>query len=153
MISVKVKEIVLDQSSNPLMLLVDLAETYVLPVAIGFWEAQAIILKLYGNIVPRPMTHDLMADICTQLGAKLEKVIISDIIDNTFYAELHFLKGDDKFIVDARPSDAVAFALTVGAPVYISDKVAVYTLSIEDLIEEKETDDSADSDEGGHHLH
>lgn len=155
MISVKVKEVVLDQTHNPLLLLVDTEENCVLPIGIGFWEAQAIILKLQGNIVPRPMTHDLMSDICNKGDMKLEKVVISDIIDNTFYSELYFTKKNEELIIDSRPSDAVALALTVGVPIYISDKVAPHTLSIEDLVEEKDVQDSQDidNDEGGPHLH
>ncbi len=153
MIPVKVKEVVLDQAHNPLLLLVDLEETNVLPVGIGFWEAQAIVLKLQGNLVPRPMTHDLMSSLCTQLGATLNKIVINDIQDNTFFAELHLDRDGDHIIVDARPSDAVALALTSGSPIYITEEVAAYTMSIEDLVEERGLPDFGESDESGPHLH
>ena len=154
MIPVKVKEVVLDQTHNPLLLLVDLDEENVLPVGIGFWEAQAIVLKLQGNLVPRPMTHDLMSSLCDTLGASLNKIVINDIQDNTFYAELYLDRNGNEIIVDARPSDAVALALTIGSPIYITDKVAAYTMSVDDLVEEKGLDDfDDDSEEGGPHLH
>ncbi len=153
MIPVKVKEVVLDQTHSPLLLLVDFDEAIVLPVGIGFWEAQAIIMKLQGSLLPRPMTHDLMSSICSQLGAHLSKIIINDIRDDTFFAELYFDKDGDEIVIDARPSDAVALALTVGSPIYITDKVAAYTISIDDLVEEKGVFDFDDSDESGPHLH
>lgn len=155
MIPVKVKEVVLDQAHNPLLLLIDLDEKNVLPVGVGFWEAQAIVLKLQGNLVPRPMTHDLMSSLCDNLGASLNKVVINDIQDNTFYAELYLDRNGNEIIVDARPSDAVALALTIGSPIYITDKVAAYTMSVDDLVEEKGLDDfdDDDSEEGGPHLH
>lgn len=153
MISVKVKEVVLDQTHNPLLLLVDLDEKNVLPVGIGFWEAQAIVMKLQGSLVPRPMTHDLMSSLCNHLGASLSKIVINDIQDNTFFAEMHLDREGEEIIVDARPSDAVALALTIGSPVYITEKVAAYMISIEDLVEEKGLPDLGDPDDSGPQLH
>lgn len=156
MITVKVREVVLDSLQNPLLLLVDMDETFVLPIGIGFWEAQAIVLKLQGQVPPRPMTHDLIKTLCTELGAAVKKIVVSDIKESTFYAEIHIhtTQGRDR-VIDARPSDAVALALTVGCPIFISGKVAAHTISIKDLIEEtgSEPQDYGDSDEGGPHLH
>ncbi len=156
MIAVKVKGVVLDAQQNPLLLLVDMDETMVLPIGIGFWEAQAIVLKLQGQIPPRPMTHDLIKSLCAALGATVHKIVVSDIKDNTYYAEIHMSTGRGRqLIVDSRPSDAVALALTVGCPIYISSKVAAYTISIKDLLEEADTETSlyGDPDDSGPHLH
>ncbi len=156
MITVKVREIVLDSLQNPLLLLVDMDETLVLPIGIGFWEAQAIVLKLQGQVPSRPMTHDLIKTLYAELGATVQKIVISDIKESTFYAEIyiHTAQGQE-LVVDARPSDAVALALTVGCPIFISSKVAAHTISIKDLIEETgpEPHEYGDPDEGGPHLH
>ncbi len=156
MIPVKVREIVLDQVQNPLLLLVDIEESMVLPIGIGFWEAQAIVLKLQGHVPPRPLTHDLFQDLCSHLGASVEKVVINDIRKSTFYAEIYLTNSaKEEVVVDARPSDAVALALTVGCPIYITKNVAAYTVSIKDLLEEQEKGSSGfgEPDEGGPHLH
>ncbi|NMA91768.1 MAG: bifunctional nuclease family protein [Firmicutes bacterium] len=156
MIPVKVREVVLDQVQNPLLLLVDIEESMVLPIGIGFWEAQAIVLKLQGHVPPRPLTHDLFKALCSHLGASVKKVIINDIRKSTFYAEIHLTNSaQEEVVVDARPSDAVALALTVGCPIYITKNVATYTVSIKDLLEEQEKDSPGfgEPDEGGPHLH
>lgn len=155
MIPVKVREVVLDPVQNPLLLLVDIDESMVLPIGIGFWEAQAIVLKLQGHIPPRPMTHDLFKSLCSHMGVTVEKIVVNDIKESTFYAEIYLETGAKHLVVDARPSDAVALALTVGCPIYISKKVAAYTVSIKDLMSERsgETPEFGDPDESGPHLH
>lgn len=155
MIPVKVRDVVLDSVQNPLLLLVDLNETIVLPIGIGFWEAQAIVLKLHGHLPPRPMTHDLIKSLCHELGAKVVKIVVNDIKDNTFYAEIYLTAADRELVIDARPSDAVALALTVGCPIYLTDKVAAYTISLQELVDQSELESSeyGDPDEGGPHLH
>lgn len=137
MIPVKVKEVVLDPVQNPLLLLVDMEETMVLPIGIGFWEAQAIVLKLQGHIPPRPMTHDLFKSFCEHLDVKVDKVVVNDMKESTFYAEIYLKTAGGDLLVDARPSDAVALSLTVGCPIFIGKKVIPYTVSIKELIEEQ----------------
>ncbi len=153
MIPVKVKEIVMDQSHNPLLLLVDMKEQDVLPVGIGFWEAQAIALKLKGQSSPRPMTHDLMGMICGELGARVEKIEIYDVYEDTFYANIYLEKEKEgeEVIVDARPSDAIALAMTVGASIYLSNRMSAYTVSAGDLVIENEEDE--ENGEEGPTLH
>ncbi len=154
MIMMKVKEVVLDQAHNPLLLLVDEDEERVMPISIGFWEAQAIMMKLQQSFFPRPMTHDLMSSLCEQLGATLQMILINDIRDDTFFAEMHLIRNGNIIIVDARPSDAVALALTVGAPIYISEKVDEFTITMAEFLEEKRLADLDDSsDEEGPLLH
>ncbi len=95
----------------------------VLPIYIGLAEAMAIYSALRGEIPPRPMTHDLLADVIARLNAKVEKVIIDELIDNTFYARI-VLKQDDRTIeLDARPSDSIALAVRISCPIFIDNKV------------------------------
>ncbi|HBT48223.1 MAG TPA: bifunctional nuclease family protein [Peptococcaceae bacterium] len=137
LIPVKVKQIVLDQSMSPVVLLVDQEESQVLPIWVGPFEAQAIAMALQGILTPRPMTHDLLRTLCESLGAKVSRVLVQDIRDGTYYAELYLDHGGKEVVVDARPSDAIALALRTNAPLYISEKVAAYTLAVEDLLAER----------------
>ncbi|NLA04100.1 MAG: bifunctional nuclease family protein [Firmicutes bacterium] len=137
MIPVKVKEVVLDPVQNPLLLLVDMEDSMVLPIGIGFWEAQAIVLKLQGHVTPRPMTHDLIKLFCERLDVTVEKVLVTDIRESTFYAEIYLNTPEGDLLLDARPSDAVALALTVGCPIFIGKKLVPYTVSIKELVTEE----------------
>ncbi len=95
----------------------------ILPIYIGLAEAMAIYTALRGEIPPRPMTHDLLVDVISRLNAKVEKVIIDELIDNTFYARL-VLKQDDRTIeIDARPSDSIAIAVRLSCPIFVAGKV------------------------------
>ncbi|MBE0465859.1 MAG: bifunctional nuclease family protein [Candidatus Desulforudis sp.] len=137
MIPVKVKEIAFDLSMNPVLLLVDEAEVKALPIWIGQFEAHAIALALEGGSAPRPLTHDLLKTMCDEFGGAITKVVINDVHDGTYYAQLHVLKKDCESILDARPSDAVALALRSVAPIFITQKVADYTLAVEELFNEE----------------
>ena len=95
----------------------------ILPIYIGIAEAMAIHSALKNRIPPRPMTHDLLVDIINKLNARVEKVIIDDLIDNTFYARIVLKQNDHVVEVDARPSDSIAIAVRLGCPIYVEDKV------------------------------
>lgn len=99
--------------------------TRILPIWIGPMEAQAIAIRLSGYPSPRPMTHDLIFSVIKTLGLTLKKVIITDIIENTYYSQLHLTEpdGSNLRLVDSRPSDAVALAVRFGCPILISEKV------------------------------
>jgi len=115
-----------------------------LPVIVGAFEAQAIALALEGMKMPRPMTHDLISNILEDMGADVKEVIITDLIDGTFYAKIamDFNEYESKN-VDSRPSDAIAIALRVGAPVYVSEGVmseaGVVAEELEGVTEEGES--------------
>lgn len=143
MLMVKVKNIAYSSDGNPIVLLSDLQDSNVLPIWIGLLEAHAIAVGMQEITMPRPLTHDLFKTVCEQLGARISRIVISDIQENTFLAEVHIEKGKKDLVFDARPSDAIALALRVTAPIYVSDQVAVHMLPIEDLIgnEDEETDD------------
>ncbi len=133
MIAVKVKGVGLDSSQNPLLLLIDREETMVLPIGIGLGEAQMISLKLEGYILPRPLTHDLIVSICANLGAAIRQVVVNDINEGTYYAQIFLEKDGKEFVLDSRPSDGVALALTSGSPLFITEKVAQHSLPFEEI--------------------
>lgn len=110
-------------SSTPLLLLEELAGERVLPIFIGAPEATAIAYALQHLETPRPMSHDLMSTIITSLGGRLFTVEITELVDNTFYANLRILRDSSEIVVSARPSDAVALALRAGAPILVSDSL------------------------------
>lgn len=94
-----------------------------LPIQIGLPEASAIFVALHGVVLPRPMTHDLAADLIEKLGGKLEKVEVVDLREGTFYGLLHVRKGQQTIRIDCRPSDAIALALRTKAPIFVADEV------------------------------
>jgi hypothetical protein len=108
-------------TSTPLLLLEEVGGERVLPIFIGAPEAAAIAYALQGVESPRPMSHDLLGHVISALGAKLFAVEITELSDNTFYASLRLVRGDQEITVSSRPSDAVALALRVGAPILVSD--------------------------------
>ena len=110
-------------SKSPVMVLKALDAKKAIPIWIGMNEANAIAMELENVCSPRPMTHDLLKNIMGNLEAILAKVIITDIIENTYYAELHIEKDGQERVIDCRPSDAVALALKNHAKIYVSRQV------------------------------
>jgi bifunctional DNase/RNase len=117
---------------DPVVILKDADGSHFLPILIGPFEATAIALALEGAPVPRPLSHDLMRSILESLGAHLEQVVIHDIKESTFFAKLVVRTNGDLQEIDARPSDGIALALRVQAPIYVSDKIV-----LEESISEK----------------
>ncbi len=134
MIKMEVKTVTADQGGNFLVLLMDDDEKKVLPISIGPLEAQAIALILQGEVPPRPMTHDLLKTVCETLGGNLEKVVITDIRESTFYAEIYLAHSDETVIIDSRPSDALALALRCDTPIYMENKLVEFTYDFQDII-------------------
>lgn len=120
----KVRRVALDQSNNPVVLLVDEEETIALPIWIGQAEAMAIAMRLQGVQPPRPMTHDLLQNVLDQLSTTVTRIVVSDVRDATYFAEIHLARNSAALVVDSRPSDAIALALRAGAPIFVEDKVA-----------------------------
>lgn len=133
MIEMKVKGISVDQTGDFLVLLVDHEETKVLPVSIGKLEAQSILMPIEGIEAPRPMTHDLFKVAIEELGAKLEKVVITKIENSTYYAEIHMRQGERDIVLDSRPSDAIALALRCDAPIFIKFPLIEFTYDFSDI--------------------
>lgn len=138
MIPVKVREIAYDIMMNPVVLLIDEDELKALPIWVGPFEAHAIALALQGISLDRPVTHDLLKIICDRLEARLSMVVINDVQDGTYFAELHLWHRDHELVIDSRPSDAIALALRTETPIYLSDKVAQDSLAIHDLLSEEQ---------------
>jgi len=134
LIKMEVKTVTADQGGNFLVLLMDDEENKVLPISIGPLEAQAIALVLQGEAPPRPLTHDLLKAVCENLGGEMEKIVITDIIDSTFYAEVYLTKNSESIIIDSRPSDAIALALRFDAPIYMATKMVEFTYDYQDII-------------------
>jgi uncharacterized protein len=133
-IRMEVKTVTADQGGNFLVLLMDDEEKKVLPISIGPLEAQAIALVLQGEMPPRPLTHDLLKSVCENLGGIMEKVVITDIRDNTFYAEIYLQNKGETIVVDSRPSDAIAMALRFQAPIFMVNKMVEFTYNYQDII-------------------
>lgn len=138
MIPVKVKEIAYDVMMNPVVLLIDEEKLKALPIWIGHFEAHAIALALQGVILDRPLTHDLLKSVCDRLEAKLSMVVINNIENGTYFAELHLWHDNKELVIDSRPSDAIALALRTNTPIYLAEKVAKEAMDIKELLGEEQ---------------
>ena len=123
-IEMRIKGLVVDPLSKmPIIVLEDLRSERVLPIWIGVFEANAIALTMENVPTPRPMTHDLMKNLLSRLGIAVERIVVTDVRNNTFYAAIHCRSGDDEVVFDSRPSDAIALALRTGSPIFVEDDV------------------------------
>ncbi len=131
-LEMKVRGLALDPMSNmPIIILRDEDDKRSLPIWVGIFEANAIALELEKIATPRPMTHDLIKNILEAIAARVVKVMVTDLKENTFFAVLHLQVGETEYTVDARPSDAIALALRVAAPIYVDEEVVRKAKSIE----------------------
>lgn len=122
MLEVTVAHLGLDRTTNtPVVLLREKGGNRVLPIWIGPAEASAIAMELQGLKAQRPLTHDLLKQIIVGLGGQLRRVVISSVKENTYFAELLIRREDHVFQVDARPSDSIALALRLNAPIFTSE--------------------------------
>ena len=123
-VEMKVRGLALDPVSNmPIIILRDEEEKRSLPIWVGIFEANAIALELEKIATPRPMTHDLIKNVLEAVDAKVEKIVVNDLRENTFFALIHLRMGEEEVTVDSRPSDAIALALRAGAPIFVDDDV------------------------------
>lgn len=138
---VTVQSLGLDRNSNtPVVILQETNGQRVLPIWIGPGEASAIAMELAGMNFSRPLTHDLMASAITGLGGALQRVVITKVVDNTYYAEMIIARDGEFFSLDARPSDSIAVALRMNAAIFTSDDLLEHT-----SIEISEPDDLDDT--------
>jgi bifunctional DNase/RNase len=123
-IEMMIKGLMVDPITNmPIVLLRDKDGQKVLPIWVGVFEANAIALQIE-NITPqRPMTHDLLNNVIHDLKADIQKIVVSDLKENTFYALIYLSIGGEVMAIDARPSDAIALALRARAPIFVEDRV------------------------------
>jgi len=121
-------------SHDPVVILKDVEGKRFLPILIGPFEATAIALALENTPVPRPLSHDLMKSIIEALKAKVLRVVINDIHENTFYARIVLEYGGKNLEIDARPSDSIALALRTNAPIFVSEKIILEETAIPIII-------------------
>lgn len=141
-IRMEINGLVVDPASKmPIVVLRDEVGQTFLPIWIGNSEAHAIALRIQGVVPPRPLTHDLLRAFLERLGATVERVVISDLRDNTFYARIHIVHDGEELVLDSRPSDAIALALRTESPIYalrlVLQKAEVLDLAGEPSDEEK----------------
>ncbi len=123
-VEMTIKGLMVDPVTNmPIIILRDQEGQRVLPIWVGVFEANAIALQIENIATPRPMTHDLLRNVIADLKAQVRKIVVSDLKENTFYALIYMTVNGDTIAVDARPSDAIALALRVRAPIFVEDAV------------------------------
>ena len=129
------------KNMSPIVLLKDSEERNFLPIWIGMFEAASIAMELQDFKPPRPMTHDLIMKVIESLNAKVDKIVINDIIDNTFYAiiEIKKAKVTTSIKIDARPSDAIAIAVRCKAPIFVAENVMSKAKMVNSEKDEEET--------------
>ena len=128
LVPMSIKGLMLDPMSNsPIVVLKDDEEKLFLPIWVGIFEANAIALQLENITTPRPMTHDLLRNMIAELDARVIRIVINDLRDATFFAQIRLSvghgDGDRMLEVDARPSDAIALALRTEAPIFVAQSV------------------------------
>jgi bifunctional DNase/RNase len=124
LIEMTIKGLMVDPITNmPIVILKDKDGERVLPIWVGIFEANAIALQIENIATPRPMTHDLLRNIITDLDGQVDRVVVSDLKDNTFFAIIHLTVKGEAVVVDARPSDAIALALRTRAPILVDETV------------------------------
>jgi bifunctional DNase/RNase len=137
-----VKGLTLDPLTNmPIVILKDVEGNRALPIWIGANEANAIAMEMERITTPRPMTHDLIRNILEGLKAKVARIVVNDLRDNTFYAVIFLTVNGTEVAIDSRPSDAIALALRVKSPIFVAEKVIREAKSI-DLSEDKPAEDA-----------
>jgi hypothetical protein len=123
-IEVKIRGLMMDPVQNmPIVVLKDVNSDTVLPIWVGVFEANAIALEIEKTETPRPMTHDLLRDLVHGFDAVVNKVVITQLKDDTFYAAIWMQRENEPIVIDARPSDALALALRADCPIYVSEDV------------------------------
>jgi bifunctional DNase/RNase len=124
LIEMTIKGLMVDPITNtPIVILKDKEGERVLSIWVGIFEANAIALQIENVETARPMTHDLLRNIITDLDGRVDRVVVNDLRDNTFFAIIHMTVGGERVAVDARPSDAIALALRTRAPILVEESV------------------------------
>jgi hypothetical protein len=123
-IEMTIKGLMIDPITNmPIVILKDREGDRVLPIWVGVFEANAIALQIENIATPRPMTHDLLRNILSEIDADVQRIVVCELKENTFYAMIYLDREGQTMAVDARPSDAIALALRTKAPIFVEDAV------------------------------
>ena len=131
-VEMKIRGLMMDPITNmPIVILKEASGNAILPIWVGVSEANAIALEIEKVVTPRPMTHDLLKNIIEGFQAQVARIVVNDLKDNTFYAVITINLNGSEVLIDARPSDAIALALRVNAPIFVAEKVIEEAKSIE----------------------
>ncbi|MBF8300156.1 MAG: hypothetical protein HW394_526 [Acidobacteria bacterium] len=156
LIEMTIKGLIVDPITNmPIVILKDKEGDRVLPIWVGIFEANAIALQIENITSPRPMTHDLLRNIITDLDGHVDRIVVSDLKENTFFAIIHLTVKGERVVVDARPSDAIALALRTRAPILVEETVIDNAKTVDFAPEAADSDrlqkwlESLDPDEMG----
>ncbi len=123
-IEVRIRGLMMDPSTNmPIVVLKDVGSDTVMPIWVGIFEANAIAIEIEKVSAARPMTHDLVRNLMRHMNGQLDKVVITELRDDTFFAVLWIRQGSELITLDARPSDAIALALRSDCPIFVSEQV------------------------------
>src|SRR5947207_4838578 len=140
-IEMSIKGLMVDPITNmPIVILRDKDGQRVLPIWVGIFEANAIALQIENIATPRPMTHDLLRNVIEDLKAKVQKIVVCDLQENTFYAVIYLALNGDVMAIDARPSDAIALALRTRAPIYVEDSVIDHAKTVDFAADKADAD-------------
>jgi hypothetical protein len=143
LIEMTIKGLMVDPITNtPIVILKDKDGDRVLPIWVGVFEANAIALQIENVSPPRPMTHDLLRNIITDLDGRVDRVVVSDLKDSTFFALIHLTVKGEGIAIDARPSDAIALALRTRAPILVEESVIDNAKTVEFGSARLDTDDA-----------
>jgi bifunctional DNase/RNase len=121
-IEVKIRALMMDPNSGtPIVILKDVESETMLPIWVGAYEANAIALEIEKIAPPRPMTHDLLRNLIVELGITVDRVVVTDLKDNTFFARIYMTTSEgNRMFLDSRPSDAIALALRADCPIFVN---------------------------------
>ena len=123
-VEVRIRGLMMDPATNmPIVVLKEVGSDAMMPIWVGLFEANAIAIEIEKLAAPRPMTHDLARNLIHHLNAQLERVVISELRDDTFFAQLWLRQNGEPVMVDSRPSDAIALALRFDCPIFVSESV------------------------------
>jgi bifunctional DNase/RNase len=140
-IEMTIKGLMVDPITNmPIVILRDKEGHKVLPIWVGIFEANAIALQIENVSTPRPMTHDLLKNVIHDLKASVQKIVVCDLQENTFYALIYLSLNDSTVAIDARPSDAIALALRTRAPIFVEDTVVDNAKPVDYTSDKTDTD-------------
>jgi uncharacterized protein len=141
LIEMTIKGLMVDPITNmPIVILKDKQGDRVLPIWVGIFEANAIALQIENIATPRPMTHDLLRNIITDLEGQVDRVVVSDLKDNTFYAIIHLTVRGERIAIDSRPSDAIALALRTRSPIMVEESVIDNAKTVDFAAERADSD-------------
>jgi hypothetical protein len=158
-IEMSIKGLMVDPISNmPIVILRDKEGSRTLPIWVGMFEANAIALQIENISTPRPMTHDLLRNVIQDLKGTVEKIVVCDLQDGTFYAMIYLRVHGELVAIDSRPSDAIALALRTRAPIFVEEAVIDSAKTVDVVSEKSDADrlqkylESLDPDDLGYKM-